>query len=235
MTCDTTPTPSIFQKSANSGTHIMTEPTTPHVVESFLELDECRQVIQIIQSNARREPGCQPKVCTEKRTIVHAKSLYALGFHTQAMQLARIRDRCCQEISKYWTQKSRIYPEYTVLQGNYSGDGHVRHADNCRRDEVSGRWVPNHTPHRIISCGIYLNQYGEDFTGGELVFPSGGWEFHPAPGLLIAFPSNERFEHAVPTVTSGARYSIFIWFTPDPDRAESPLFPENAAQRHPPT
>jgi predicted 2-oxoglutarate/Fe(II)-dependent dioxygenase YbiX len=109
-----------------------------------------------------------------------------------------------------------------MLQGNYPGDGHTRHADNRRYDEVNRKWVPNHTPQRIITSGIYLNHCGIDFTGGELVFSVLNKKVPPQPGLLVAYPSDERFEHEVPPVQSGARYSILLWFTDDPKFANLP-------------
>jgi predicted 2-oxoglutarate/Fe(II)-dependent dioxygenase YbiX len=116
-----------------------------------------------------------------------------------------------------------IYPEFTMLQGNYVGDGHVRHADNRRYDKATNKWIPNHTPQRVITCGVYLNRCGSDFTGGELVFPALGKSIAPNPGLFVAYPSDERFEHEVPPVLSGARYSLLLWFTDDPAFAEAPL------------
>jgi len=35
----------------------------------------------------------------------------------------------------------------------------------------------------------------------------------PKPGLLVGFPSNHKFVHAVPKVLSGKRYSLPVWFT----------------------
>ncbi len=89
-----------------------------------------------------------------------------------------------------------------------SGDLHIPHADNEQREH--GRWVPNHTPQREYTALVYLN---DDFTGGELVFPDRHLVITPKPGLLVGFPSNHKFVHAVPKVLSGKRYSLPIWFS----------------------
>jgi hypothetical protein len=41
--------------------------------------------------------------------------------------------------------------------------------------------------------------------------------------LLVAFPSDERFEHEVWPIASGQRHSILLWFTHDPALAEPQL------------
>jgi predicted 2-oxoglutarate/Fe(II)-dependent dioxygenase YbiX len=48
--------------------------------------------------------------------------------------------------------------------------------------------------------------------GGELVFPDVDVVIIPKAGLLVAFPSNHKFVHAVPKVLSGKRYSLPVWF-----------------------
>jgi len=68
-------------------------------------------------------------------------------------------------------------------------------------------------PQRDYTALVYLN---DDFTGGELVFPALDVLITPQPGLLVSFPSNHKFVHAVPKVRSGKRYSLPVWFTVDP-------------------
>jgi hypothetical protein len=94
------------------------------------------------------------------------------------------------------------------------GDLHNPHADNERKEH--GRWVPNHTPQRDYTGIVYLN---DDFTGGELVFPDLDVVIVPKPGLLVGFPSNHKFVHAVPKVLSGKRYSLPVWFSADSTKA----------------
>jgi 2-oxoglutarate-Fe(II)-dependent oxygenase superfamily protein len=95
-----------------------------------------------------------------------------------------------------------------------SGDSRIAHADNERREHR--RWVPNHTPQRDYTGLVYLN---DNFTGGELVFADRNVVIIPKPGLLVGFPSNHKFVHAVPKVLSGKRYSLPVWFTVNPAKA----------------
>ena len=190
------------------------------IKDSFISNEECASIIQIIERYARGEAPYQPRVRTERRTEIPARLLLAHGLAPQAAFLKSIRQRCHSEIEKHFNLPHKIYPEFMMLQGNYRGDGHVRHADNCRYDAKLSRWVPNHTPDRIVTCGVYLNECGVDFTGGELVFPGIGKTVPPRSGLFVAYPSNEHYEHEVPAVQSGARYSILLWFTAKTDAAE---------------
>lgn len=65
--------------------------------------------------------------------------------------------------------------------------------------------TPNGNPKREISSILYLN---EDFEGGEVYFPNQGVVLKPKPGMLVLFPSTNKFIHSVSKVTSGARYTI---------------------------
>jgi len=65
-------------------------------------------------------------------------------------------------------------------------------------------------PNRDYTGLAYLN---DDFTGGELVFPNRDVIITPKPDLLVGFPSNHKFVHAVPKVLSVKRYSLPVWFT----------------------
>ena len=87
------------------------------------------------------------------------------------------------------------------------GDYLVRHADNCRQD-VSGNWVPNHTPHRDFSAAYYLS---DDFEGGELYFPQHNVTVKKQSGLLTIFPSTQHFVHEVKPITKGVFYALLVF------------------------
>ena len=114
----------------------------------------------------------------------------------------------CKEKIKVYLSTRELFVESLFVARLLSGDSHVAHADNERREQ--GRWIPNHTPKRDYTGLAYLN---DDFTGGELVFPDLDVVIAPKPGLLVGFPSNHKFVHAVPKVLSGRRYSLLVWFT----------------------
>jgi precorrin-2 methylase/predicted 2-oxoglutarate/Fe(II)-dependent dioxygenase YbiX len=202
----------------------MKEITAPYVAESFLSEEECISLIRVIQRYANPASKLKALRKTNRRTLVAARMLQADGFREEAELLTTIVARCQAEVEREFAPDMPIFPGFTVLQGNYRGDSHACHADSRRFDAEGGRWVPNHTPKWLFTCGIYLNEGGgADFKGGELVFPAIGQSVTACPGLLVTYPSDENFEHEVPEITSGSRYSILIWFTDQPDAREQPL------------
>lgn len=121
--------------------------------------------------------------------------------------------RCREKIEAHLST-SDLFLESFFVACLLAGDSHIPHADNERLE--SGGWVPNHTPQRDYTGIAYLNH---DFTGGELVFPDLDITIAPRPGLLVGFPSNHEFVHAVPKLLSGKRYSLPIWFTANSRKA----------------
>jgi len=65
---------------------------------------------------------------------------------------------------------------------------------------------------RIVSSVLFLNN---DYEGGELcfknTFDNEVLEIKPEPGMLIVWPSNLLFPHAVKPVTKGLRYTVVSW------------------------
>jgi hypothetical protein len=76
------------------------------------------------------------------------------------------------------------------------------------------------TPHedpaktdREFSALVYLSEYGEDFTGGELVFPQHELKHQPKIGDLVFFRGDLDHTHKVRHVLSGERYAIVMFFS----------------------
>lgn len=76
---------------------------------------------------------------------------------------------------------------------------------------------------RLLSMIIYLN---EDYTGGELQFPSAGIdkEYTFETGDVIVFPSHWMFYHGVKPILSGERYAIVAWLGLDLSHTENKYF-----------
>ena len=115
--------------------------------------------------------------------------------------------RCKKKVDVHFST-AELFVESFFVACAFTGDSHIPHADNERLED--GVWVPNHTPQRDYTGIAYLN---DNFVGGNLVFPELNVVITPKPGLLVGFPSSHDFVHAVPTVLSGKRYSLPIWFT----------------------
>jgi hypothetical protein len=171
------------------------------VSENTLSLQECTFLIALYDrySELTRSGGCKsrPLHYYTLRDVDSESASWAYGVTLR-----------CKEKIKVYLGTRELFVESLFVACLLSGDSHIAHADNERREQ--GRWVPNHTPQRDYTGLAYLN---DDFTGGELVFPDLDVVIAPRPGLLVGFPSNHKFVHAVPKVLSGKRYSLLLWFT----------------------
>ena len=61
---------------------------------------------------------------------------------------------------------------------------------------------------RLLSVCVYLN---DDYTGGNLDFPSINQSFKFNTGDVIVFPSHWMFYHGVAPIKSGVRYTLVVW------------------------
>jgi predicted 2-oxoglutarate/Fe(II)-dependent dioxygenase YbiX len=178
------------------------------VLEDILCLQECTLLIALYDRYSEltrsRDYNRRPLLGYYTLRDVDSKS---------ASRVYGITLRCKEKIEAHLST-SALFVESFFVACMSSGDSHIPHADNERREH--GRWVPNHSPQRDYTGLAYLN---DDFTGGELVFPDLDVVIAPKPGLLVAFPSNHKFVHAVPKVLSGKRYSLPVWFTVNSTKA----------------
>ena len=178
------------------------------VSENILSLKESTFLIALYdrysELTSQRDYNCQPLLDYYTLRDVDRES---------ASWVYGITLRCKEKIEVHLST-SELFVESFFVACMSSGDSHIPHADNEQREH--GRWVPNHTPQRDYTGLAYLN---DDFTGGELVFPELDLVITPKPGLLVGFPSNHKFVHAVPKVVSGKRYSLPVWFTVNSTKA----------------
>jgi len=188
---------------------------------------------------ARKKP--LNRILVSENTLRLKECTFLIALYDRYSELARSRDYNCRPLLDYYTLRDvdsesaswvygitlrckekivvhhstpELFVESCFVACISSGDSHIAHADNERREE--GRWVPNHTPQRDYTGLVYLN---DDFSGGELVFPDLDTVIVPRPGLLVGFPSNHEFVHAVPKVLSGKRYTMPVWFTVNQTKA----------------
>jgi hypothetical protein len=86
------------------------------------------------------------------------------------------------------------------------------HADICNVDGSPFEGAPNGANHLEYSALLYLCNHGEDFTGGEIVFPKQEMKIEPKAGMLVLFPGDTEHTHEVRKVLSGHRYGIAMLF-----------------------
>lgn len=62
------------------------------------------------------------------------------------------------------------------------------------------------------SAVLYLGDYDEDFTGGEIEFPKQELLVKPVSGMLVYFRGDHQHPHEVYEVTSGKRRTIVFFY-----------------------
>jgi hypothetical protein len=172
------------------------------VSENILSLEECTLLMTLYDRYSELASGRD----YNSRPLLDYYTLRGVD-NKSARWVYGMALRCKEKIQGHLSIPE-LFVESFFVACLFSGDSHIPHADNERRE--GGRWVPNHTPQRDYTALAYLNH---DFTGGELVFPDHDLIITPKPGLLVSFPSNHKFVHAVSKVLSGKRYSLPVWFT----------------------
>jgi hypothetical protein len=173
------------------------------VLEDILCLEECTFLITLYDRYSELSPNLDYQNC---RPLLDYYTLREVDSES-ACWAYRVTLRCKERIEVH-LNTAELFVESLFIACLLPGDSHVEHVDNERREHR--RWVPNHTPNRDYTGIVYLN---DNFTGGELVFPHLDVTIVVKRGLLVAFPSDHRFVHAVPKVLSGKRYSLPVWFT----------------------
>jgi predicted 2-oxoglutarate/Fe(II)-dependent dioxygenase YbiX len=88
------------------------------------------------------------------------------------------------------------------------GGFYAAHSD-CENFDPEGHcWV--RAQDRDLSLLIYLD---DDYEGGAVYFPNFDFKIRPRPGMLIYFPSDNRYLHTAQAVTSGTRHAIVSWLS----------------------
>jgi hypothetical protein len=85
------------------------------------------------------------------------------------------------------------------------------HSDST--DLYGNPGTPDEKPEiQEFSAVLYLNTCGEDYEGGEIIFPKQNLSIEPKVGQLIIFRGNQDYPHMIQEVTRGIRESIPMFF-----------------------
>ena len=92
-----------------------------------------------------------------------------------------------------------------------TGASNALHSDSSQLDGSS--WQKDGSPEELEwSALLYLNTYGEDFTGGSIRFPKQDVELYPRKGQLVFFKGDLDHVHEVLEVVSGERRNIVFFY-----------------------
>jgi len=102
---------------------------------------------------------------------------------------------CEQEYKSFFGIETEWHDQWGILKY-----GVGQHFSNHIDDSIAY--------HRRISTLFYMN---DDYTGGEINFPSFNLSIKPEANDFILFPSIYTYNHSVSPVVSGTRYSVVSW------------------------
>jgi hypothetical protein len=111
---------------------------------------------------------------------------------------------------------------YTYLLPGFSSPVH---ADSSELDGT-----PYHEDEEMeYSALIYLNDYGIDYEGGELVFPLQELTIQPKKGMLVFFKGDTTNPHGVTEITKGERRVVILFFALKGNTSDRALFSDEYA------
>lgn len=91
------------------------------------------------------------------------------------------------------------------------GVGNPLHSDSTKLD--GSPWRDDGVEEELeFSALVYLNDWGVDYTGGEIEFPLQNVIIKPKSGQLVFFRGDVEHIHEVKTVTSGVRKNLVFFF-----------------------
>jgi hypothetical protein len=119
--------------------------------------------------------------------------------------LVKVRDKVEQVFSIEMDLVNAIYHKMTA------GAVNQLHCDNIHIDGTPIQ--RDGSPEELEwSALLYLSTYGEDFSGGSIIFPNQGLTIFPRKGQLVLFPGNIDYPHEVVTVESGERRNLVFFY-----------------------
>ncbi len=178
------------------------------VVNNFISPQECKKTLRYLEKQTRTwlkvfragESGKSKQVMDKDRK-------------TQAVDI-----RSKQLMFNDWVNRALLEHVEPTTGGRiewfeipyilrYGPNGfYNKHADAEVFDIDAKRWY--RVMDRDVSLLIYLN---DDFTGGELHFPSLNYTYQPKQGDLVFFPSNHLFIHESQPLKTGKKYAMVSW------------------------
>lgn len=178
--------------------HYLTESQCDNIIDMAQQYSEVKTSIGNIGENGVVQRTRSVGFIANRIDLPKGTSLYKAG------------QKICSDIFKklvpeYYSAKIKSYESPHILRYT-SGGTYGLHSDSHNFDPESQSWKK--VVNRDYSSILYLNA---DFTGGELSFPKLNARITPQKGMLLIFPSHEKFIHTAEPTTSGERFAFVTW------------------------
>jgi predicted 2-oxoglutarate/Fe(II)-dependent dioxygenase YbiX len=173
------------------------------LIRNYLSVETCRQICAYADSIAPDILG----VYTIEKQNTQSDERVTQNVHIDGMVFPLVTiftDIYCNQVAPFYHVDFEWFERPQLLRYPPGGK-YNRHAD-AEHQDAQGNW--RRALSRDYSVILYLN---DDFAGGELEMVNQQLTIQPEPGMLLAFPSDRGFLHAVLPTTSGVRYALVSW------------------------
>jgi predicted 2-oxoglutarate/Fe(II)-dependent dioxygenase YbiX len=179
------------------------------VVENFLSAEQCRHLVEA-SAGLLSKRGRVRVVADQGPDLIDKNSDSRITTTIKTFDIAHqvipvVRAAFQRHVQAHYGVEFEWFEFPDILR--YDPGGHyAAHNDSEVWDTDTDAW--RLAEDRQYSLLIYLNR---DFAGGAIHFPHLDFTVDPKPGLLLAFPSDHRYEHRAMPVEAGTRYVIVSW------------------------
>lgn len=180
------------------------------VFENYIKPEVCEELVNF----AEKQQGTPLLVIDKEKStednIVKVKHEQRVServdmdhYHASINQIVK---SAFTDLTKKCLQRELDWFETPQVLRYRKGGTYKVHADSENMDINTRLWKK--VMDRDISMLIYLNK---EYKGGTLYFDKFNYRLQPKPGMVVLFPSDNRYMHAAEEVTDGVRYVIVSW------------------------
>lgn len=180
------------------------------VVENFLTPEQCQSLVEF----ANKAPSQRLMVIDDKRStpdnVVKVEDDRRVTDRVimgdRQNELNEIIYHAYKDLPPKLVGREVEWFEVPHILKYHPGGFYVIHADCENMNYEDRTW--HKVMDRDLSLLVYLN---DDYEGGHIRFEKFHYRLKPKAGMLVMFPSDNRYMHEAETVTRGLRYAIVSW------------------------
>jgi predicted 2-oxoglutarate/Fe(II)-dependent dioxygenase YbiX len=204
---------------------------TVQIVSSYIPSNLCDLVLEELDSYCTKEPRMGMWSAFGQRNSLIASKISASNPITELVNdektnkailfLSALVVNVKEEMQKYYSiDLDLVNVSFSrIEEGGYN----PLHSDSTKND--GSPWRDDGKPEEVeYSALVYFSNYGEDFLGGEIVFPQHELTVFPEKGMLVFFKGDEKHLHSVEPITFGKRHTLVLFFGKKGNVSEEPFF-----------
>jgi hypothetical protein len=207
------------------------------VLENFISKEDCAHIANFFDTICNPHPHLYGYISTPGFQTSNLASTLSLENPILPISGNSLQDEASLLLTKYILKLRSAMEEHfgqkmSLVNCNYvqmtTGANNGLHSDSTDLDGV-----PYHDAEELEFSGLlYFNEYGVDFTGGEIVFPKEKLSIKPKTGTAVFFKGDAEHPHAVKTVRSGSRKNAVVFFSRYKNTSDRMLFNDEHSGVH---